>query len=221
MPFLAEITLPSGNTYKFKDEEARELISQLLNFNRWLGVTTTPLTDGSTTNPILINGEDVTAVSGDVATYGTAEFIFNGTIWQNFGDLSGLGSLAYKNNASGSYTPSGSVSQPSFSGTELTSSGKFTPSGSVSGTAVTMSKTNVMSNTNAGTLPTYTVSGETLTITSGALPTFEQVAVATDVDAITDPSFAGTEGDISVKGTPAGTVSQPTFSGNAATITVS
>lgn len=33
-------------------------------------------------------------------------------------DLSTLGNLAYQNTASGSYTPQGSVSQPSFSGIE-------------------------------------------------------------------------------------------------------
>ena len=33
-------------------------------------------------------------------------------------------------------------------------------------------------------------------------------------------SFSGTQGSVSVKGTPSGTVSKPTFSGTQATITV-
>lgn len=177
MPFLAEITLPSGTVYKFKDAEARELISQLLNFSRWLGVTTTPLTDGSTTNPITINGESVTAENGDVATYETAEFIFNGTIWQKFGDLSGLGSLAYKNSASGN----------------------FTPYGTISGTNVTLSKKVVGSVTNAGALPTYTVQGERLIIGAGELPTVSEESVADDVSSVTQPTFTGTQGTVTVQ----------------------
>lgn len=207
MPFLAEITLPSGTVYKFKDDEARELISQLLNFNNWLGVTTTPLTDGATTNPITINGESVTAENGDVATYGSEEFIYNGTIWQKFGDLSGLGRLAYKNSASGNYTPTGTVSKPTFTGS-------FTPAGTITGSNVTLSKKTIGSVTNEGELPTYTVQGERLIITAGALPTVSEESVASDVDTITQPTFTGTAGSVT------GDVSQPTFSGIQGTVTV-
>ena len=69
----------------------------------YLGVTTTALTDGATTNPITINGEQVTAKKGNIANYGSKEFIFNGTAWQEFGDLSALGALAYKDSATGSF----------------------------------------------------------------------------------------------------------------------
>ena len=221
MPFLAEFTMPSGTTYQFKDAYARNLIKELLNFHEWLGITTTPLTEGSTVNPITISGEQVTATEGDVATYQNDEFVYSSVgTWQKFANLSGLGALAFKNSASGSYTPAGTVSQPTFTGSELTSAGKFTPSGNISGAAVTMSKTTIKNNTSAGSMPTFTVSGETLIVTDGAVPTFEDVTVATDVDQVTQPTFAGTEGDVTVKGTPAGAVSQPTFSGTSATITV-
>ena len=63
--------------------------------------TTTALTDGSTTNPITVDGNDVTAVSGDFAIYNTQEFIFDGTQWNLLGDRVGLGDLAYKNSATG------------------------------------------------------------------------------------------------------------------------
>lgn len=207
MPFLAEFTLPSGTVYKFKDSEARELISQLLNFNKWLGVTTTPLTDGATTNPITINGESVTAENGDVATYGSEEFIYNGTIWQKFGDLSGLGSLAYKNSASGNYTPTGTVSKPTFTGT-------FTPAGTIAGSNVTLSKKTIGSVTDIGALPTYTVQGERLIVTAGVLPTVSEESVASDVDTVTQPTFTGTAGSVT------GDVSQPTFTGTQGTVTV-
>lgn len=102
MADISKITLPSGNTYDIKDAGARELIAQLQGGSYFLGVSTTALTDGATTNPINIDGETnpVTAVNGNMAVYGNAEFIFNGTKWIEFGDLSNLGTLAYKNTVS-------------------------------------------------------------------------------------------------------------------------
>lgn len=49
------------------------------------GTTTTPLENGSTTNPITIDGESYTAVFGDVVVYGYTEFVFDGTAWSEFG----------------------------------------------------------------------------------------------------------------------------------------
>lgn len=49
------------------------------------GTTTTPLENGSTTNPIVIDGESYTAVFGDVVVYGYTEFVFDGTQWSEFG----------------------------------------------------------------------------------------------------------------------------------------
>lgn len=54
---------------------------------KYKGVTTTPISDGSTTNPVEINGESVTAETGDFVAYNGAEFIWNGTAWQELGDL--------------------------------------------------------------------------------------------------------------------------------------
>lgn len=66
----------------------------------YIGVTTTALSDGATTNPITIDGDTVTATNGNVALYGGDAFVFNGTIWQassaisqiftEIGDLSDL-----------------------------------------------------------------------------------------------------------------------------------
>lgn len=49
------------------------------------GTTTTPLENGSTTNPIVIDGENYTAIFGDVVVYGYTEFVFDGTAWSEFG----------------------------------------------------------------------------------------------------------------------------------------
>ena len=67
-PIIYTITMPSGNTYDLVDQGARALIQELLNFHEWLGVTTSEIEDGSTTNPVIINGEEVTAVAGDVVS---------------------------------------------------------------------------------------------------------------------------------------------------------
>ncbi len=56
------------------------------------GVTTTPLTDGSTTNTIVIEGNNYNAKSGDVVLYDGLEFVWTGTQsaghWVKFGDES-------------------------------------------------------------------------------------------------------------------------------------
>lgn len=54
----------------------------------WQGVTTTEIIDGSSTNPVVIDGSSYTAKSGDMVTYDSTEFVFNGTVWQEFGAAS-------------------------------------------------------------------------------------------------------------------------------------
>ena len=228
MPEISQIQMPSGTVYEIKDTRARSA-------KGWLGITTTVLTDGATTNPITINGESVTATSGGIASYDNKEFIFNGSAWQEFGDLSDLGLLAYKDSASGSFTPSGSVSLSNTNKTATVSKASsgtatYTPEGTCSGGNVTLNTTTVNSITNVGTLPSatmpsFSVSNETLVITNGSfdagtLPTKgANVTVATGVNTVTQPTFTGTgarlvTGNISVP-------SSATFSGTAGTVTVS
>ena len=229
MPDISKITLPSGTTYDIKDTVARQTASGAIQIK---GTTTTPLTDEATTNPIIINDESYTAVGNDAVFYESKEFVFDGTYWHEFGDMTGLGALAMKDSASGSYTPAGTVSQPTFTGSSTTSTGKFTPTGSVSAPTISVdsagSTTTVNSITDVGALPslTTTVVNETLTIgwSAGTLPTKGSDTTVKTGDATytaSAPTFTGTEGNISVSGTPDGTVSQPTFTGAAATITVS
>lgn len=228
-PEISRVTLPSGNQYQLKDLKARELIAELQRNAVFLGVTTTQLTEGETDPDITIDGETVTARTGDwtITSDEKKEFIYNGTFWQEFGDMSDLGSLAYQDSASGTYTPTGSINAQSFTGTEATvdvsgtasaqvftgSPVDYTPVGTNSGGDVTLSKTNIQSITSVGTLPsatmpTFTVSEETLVISAsswdaGTLPTREQVSVATDIDTITQPIFTGTAAQITAEGTNA------------------
>ena len=60
MAEISKITLPNGDTYDIKDTNARDRISALESFTTYLGVTTTQLTNGSTTNPIVINPPIIT-----------------------------------------------------------------------------------------------------------------------------------------------------------------
>lgn len=115
-PLISSIKLPGSNDkYYFKDAYAREVLEGLSQYSKFLGVTTTELEDGSSTNPITINSQSVTATAGCIAIYGSKEFIFGSdSKWAEFGDLSALinslGDLAYEDTASGTYTPEGSVS---------------------------------------------------------------------------------------------------------------
>lgn len=248
-PTMKKVTLPSGNTYWLKDDEVRQwigdgstsgaekrlsdaevAIQKLANATHWLGVTTTSISDGSTTNPIIINGSTVTAVSGDIVQNSEAnEFIYNGTAWQQLGSTVGtLGNFAYVDTGAVTIKPTGSNSSSSVSGTcAVTPSGNisvgngnsnYTPEGSCSGTAVTLTSESVGSVTDAGSMPTFTVANEVLVITAGAVPTVSSVSVATGVDTITDPSFTGTGVDLeftgsSSSGTVVGIAQPQTFSG--------
>jgi hypothetical protein len=78
--YLSKI-VQGSNTLYIKDAEAREAISALEAYSDYLGVTTTALTDGATTNPVTINSESVEAKKGNIVNYGSKEFIFNGTAW--------------------------------------------------------------------------------------------------------------------------------------------
>ena len=49
------------------------------------GETTTPLTDGATTNPIIIDGQSYTAKENDAVFYNMKEFVFDGLRWHEFG----------------------------------------------------------------------------------------------------------------------------------------
>ena len=162
-------------SYDIKDAVARERISELGKALYWIGVTTTALTDGATTNPITVGGESVTAKAGGVAQYNAEEFAFDGTAWQKLGE-GNLGALAYKNNASGTYTPAGSVNITK--GNDTTAS--VTPFGT------------------AGSLPSWTVSGETATFGAGTLPTAGSAVTVVTESGTDTAAFTGTEATITV-----------------------
>lgn len=185
--YLSKLTLPVnvGGTvtnveYTIKDAEARELIEDIGHAVYWIGVTTTALTDGATTNPIQVNGESVTANLGGLASYDGSEYVWNGSAWQELGK-NNFGALAFKSSASATYTPAGSVAITQ--GTDTTAS--------VTGIAT------------VGTLPDsyFTVSGETATFVfdAGTLPTADASATTVITARGSDTAaFTGTEATITV-----------------------
>ena len=115
-----------------------------------------------------------------MAQYDGEEFVWNGSAWQSIGK-NNFGDMAFVDQGEASYTPAGTVSQPTVS--------------------TTITSATINSITDVGTLPTMSVSGEVLTLDPGTLPTKGA-----------DQSVVGSISEI--------TVSQPTFTGTAATITV-
>lgn len=192
MADISEITLPSGVTYDIKDATARNDISMLKGSGtgamHYAGVTTTALANDSSTSPIKINEVDYTPSNGDVVIYGQLEFVWSTSDkkWHEFGSTGSLKGLAFKDSASASYTPAGSVSAPTVT--------------------VAVNTVKVAPITGVGTLPNFTasVSNETLTLgfSAGSLPTKgEDVTVATGIKSASAsaPAFTGTNATITTK----------------------
>ena len=228
--YISKVKLTPTDTvpYYIKDEEARDLIAKLGEVSRFLGVTTTEIEDG---DEIVDSYSGITIPeggikAGDIIIYASTdrmttanEFIavnLNSALrWSELGDIkvNNLGSLAYVNTASGStsYTPSGTISKPTFTGSSFNSTGSFTPSGTVSqptftGSKVTLSQTISLTKTN------ITVSASTTATPSGN-PGY------TPAGSVSQPTFTGNVGTVSVSGSTTGELKDLAFDGTAATIT--
>ncbi len=75
---------------------------------KYHGTTTTSISDGSTTQTVVIDGKNHTAENGCVVAYGNKEFVWTGSKWEELGNE---GNYKVKQTA---------VSDPSASGTSLT-----------------------------------------------------------------------------------------------------
>lgn len=151
MPDLKNITLPSGTTYALRDSRVDSIISQ---GTKWVGTTTTAIADGSTTSVITINGESHTAEIGDITAYNIMEFIWNGTIWQEFGSTGSLKELAFKD------------------ASDLTASTPVPATFSTTVSVDTAGGTATVEGIDSvGSMPSFTVQNETLVITAGSTPT--------------------------------------------------
>lgn len=95
-PVISKVQLPSGQAYYIKDAEARAAIDALGSPTHFAGQTSTNVRANATTNPVTIDDAQYTARAGDIVVYNNGEFIWDGAKWIEFGDLSNLGQLAYK-----------------------------------------------------------------------------------------------------------------------------
>ena len=150
--YIGTVKTPDGQTHYYKDAEARAAISAVedrvdlaedditslkaavLGGTHFLGKSLTNLTDRCTTNPVRVvsGGEEktVTAVAGDFTvcekTVGTGkvgiEFLFDGACWTELGSTGTLGTLAFKDSATGQYKPEGEVSKPTATVTPVRTS---------------------------------------------------------------------------------------------------
>lgn len=202
--YISVIKLPTGSEYTIKDAWARQQIAALGSPTHFMGASSTAITDGGTQKPT-IDGTEINPSAGDIVVYGNAEFIWSGSAWIELGDLSGLGSLAYKNSASGSITPTGTVSKPTFTGSSSTvtitaadnTNGNYQPKGTVSKPTFTGSATTSTGKfTPEGTVSVPTFTGTGVRLVTGSISTADSA------------TFTGTKGDISASAsyTPAGSV---------------
>lgn len=224
-PLISQVTLPNGTTYDIKDGWSRDQIAAIYALIEggvhFIGVVADSpahqISDGDTTNPITVKDgsstKSVTATAGDIVIQGTTEFIFDGTAWREFGDITGLGDLAFADTASGRFTPAGTVSKPTFTGSQSNvtitatdnTSGNYQPKGTVSkptfsGTKVKISGTVTPSGSVSGS---FTGTGVRLVTGNIAVPktystTFTNTNKSTTVS-------AAASGDTTY--TPAGNVS--------------
>lgn len=107
---------------------------------KYIGTTTTALSNGSTTNPITVDGESYTAQFGDIAVYNYTEFIFDGTKWGEFGrdfDTTPTSGSANAVTSNGIYDliHRGSGTESTAMGVRTTASGNYSIAMGISATA--------------------------------------------------------------------------------------
>lgn len=210
--YIAQITLPNNTTYQLKDAFAREQIAKIIGTSvggimKWVGTTTTQISDGSTARPITVGGNTYTQSVGDVVQYNGEEFAWGETSpnvgqWFRFGPSGTFGELAFAHTASTTYTPAGTVSQPSFTGIPGTVSVSGTATGSV---AVEVTPVGTISQ------PTFTgTQDQPISVTGKAkgnvtISTGTGTANYTPEGTVSQPTFTGEEEDVEVQGS--GTIS--------------
>lgn len=180
MASIDHITIPINGvatTLEFEDAAARQAITDLGDAVYWAGVTTTELVDNvTTTDTIVVNGETVTVHTGAMAQYNGEEFVYSKTgVWQALGKAN-FGALAFKNSATGSITPAGTVAITEAADTTTSIEGMAT----------------------AGTLPQWSLSGKTLTFTQGTLPTKATAQTVVTASGTRTAAFTGTATNVTV-----------------------
>ena len=262
-PTIWQMTLPSGTTYDIEDKAARAAAAGINMVKctqasdtpygvKWMDgsteITGTLAASNSTTGKFYLvpleseDAKDVFAEYVTVITEGTP----NTYSWEKIGttdiDLSDLGDLAYKDSASGNFTPQGSieVNASSGSGTAYTPEGsievnaasgtgtEYTPEGSVAAPTISVASAGATASItpfgSQGTLPSLTMSVSegnlTISFSQGTLPTAGESVTVKTGDASYEasaPAFTGTKKKLAFSGTQ----KKLAFSGTQGSVTVS
>lgn len=142
----------------------------------FVGFTTTILTDGATTSPIIINNTNhAPAIGNVVIVSGTdQEFVWTGSLWEELGDASSCSIKGHTHTVT--FKPAGTIDTPTFTGTSTNSNKPDTTN-----------VTTIYSIDDIGTLPS-------LDFSSGSLPSalFESGSL---------PSADISDGSVSLSGT--------------------
>ena len=216
---IAGTSVSLGDSISASSLKSALNLTQALNFK---GITSAAIADGNNIVPTDLGITNYEPTVGDVVIDSNTQYEYvwvKGTgfltgRWERLGSDSSyaISGTEIKFTPKGtinnhSYTPAGSVSQPTFSGSASTLTFSATPSGSVTVTAT--------ENTNGNYQPKGTVSKPTFTGTSGAVSVSGTPSGGVMISAATPTSSADTTY------IPDGTISQPTFTGTAKTVSVS
>ena len=142
-------------------------VHSMSKYSAFLGVVSnsaawTKITDGSTTATILVGSTTTTVTTGNIVIYkpsgstsAAQEFIWNGSAWSFFGDISAenLKALAYKDSASSTVKFLTSTTIANTQTAAISVSVSYTPTGSVAvtntGTVVSLSTTSTAPSSSA------------------------------------------------------------------------
>ncbi|MDV3427650.1 MAG: hypothetical protein LIR50_11620 [Bacillota bacterium] len=112
--YISKIKVPSSNVYYLKDEEAREaiealesahesdirdIINKITNGMHFLGTVNSAPTSAT----VVIGSTTTSAIPGDIVLFGTTEYLWEGSTWEELGDLTALSTDVI-------VTPSGTIS---------------------------------------------------------------------------------------------------------------
>lgn len=116
MADISKITV-GGQTYNIKDTTARQAVAGGMHF---IGTTSTAITDGSTTTTLTAATtgsltKTTGFVAGDVVIYNKKEFVWTGTQWAEFGDITTLGAMATADSASGTLSMTNTAHKHQYS----------------------------------------------------------------------------------------------------------
>lgn len=109
---VTSVSAASDNTQYPTAKAVYDIVNTMLSSAmRFQGVTTTALVDGSTTNPVVIDGESYTATMGDVVVRSNVglEYLWTGTKWQQLGDESSYAKKTVTITGSGYLTGGGNL----------------------------------------------------------------------------------------------------------------